>query len=158
MIKPRLGGYGVEAILVIGSNQQDASGDHRAANIMSALGFLRSLCPIIEQSGIYETPDCLGKGRKYMNAVVRLRVDGEESDFNAMLKHLEVRMGRTRECRALGIVPLDIDIVVWDGTVRRPADYAAAYFRRGLESLSAGPADEDCVAEGTRLGVGDVAL
>ena len=39
------------------------------------------------------------------------------------------------ELRANGIEPIDLDIVVWNGEVVRPADYAQQYFQKGWHQI-----------------------
>ena len=118
-------------ILAIGSNYGD-----RAANIERALEVIRNLSKEEEVSSIYESPDCLGVGRNYLNAVARITVD--ETELNALtarFKRLEAECGRTPEASARGEVCLDIDVVISDGKILRPADFRSFYFRKGYKEM-----------------------
>lgn len=131
----------MKAVLVIGSNCPGApvSGqekeDGRSRNIRSAMEALERMGYITRVSPVYETPDCLGSGHRYMNAVICLETPYSEGILTGMLKQLETDMGRDEECRRAGLVPLDIDIVIFDDEIRRPADYSAAYFQTGYKNL-----------------------
>lgn len=120
----------MKAILVIGSNCGS-----REKTVANAVESLRSIGIVIAVSRIYETPDCLGSGRHYLNAVAALETDLDENALCQLLKEKEIAAGRTPSGRKRGDVPLDIDIVVIDGTVRRPADFNATYFRQGLKQI-----------------------
>jgi len=56
-------------------------------------------------------------------------------DLGIKLKETEIEAGRDDECRELGLVPLDMDIVVFDSKILRPRDFAQSFFRIGLKQL-----------------------
>lgn len=117
--------------VVIGSNYGD-----RGANIKSALTRIGQIAKICSQSDIYETPDCLGTGLKYLNVVVGIEVAGLTLEaFQREMKELERHCGRNEEARKRGEVCIDIDIVLADGQVIRESDYRAAYFQKGYKEL-----------------------
>lgn len=120
----------MEAVLVLGSNT-----GNRQGFILDAIRFLEGCGRIIHKTDIYESPDCLGSGRRYMNAVVVLLSSLDEAALNCRLKAFEAACGRDDNCRLQGLVPIDIDIVVCDGVVRRPDDFNASYFRKGFSGI-----------------------
>lgn len=110
----------------IGSNVADAE-----AMILQACRKLQDEgCEILRTSGIYEVSS------PYSNLVARAKSDCTYEKLNAMAKQIEADMGRTREMKPLGIVPIDIDVVVFDGKVTRPHDYEAEYFAKGYREIS----------------------
>ena len=121
----------MKAILSLGSNCGDRSG-----MISDALEKLGGICRILRQTVIYESPDCLGNGSKYMNAIAEIETILDLPTLNLRLKDLEKEAGRTKETRALGLVPLDMDIVVADGIIVRNNDFNSAYFRKGYSLLA----------------------
>jgi len=48
---------------------------------------------------------------------------------------MESDYGRVRHSDAVALIPLDIDIVMWDGAVLRQRDMGQEYMRIGLEQL-----------------------
>lgn len=114
--------------LSLGSNNGD-----RTAFVSDALGWLHRILSVINHSSIYETPELHGKGAPYMNAVVTGETDKEFSILNNAIKQYECSCGRNAETRKRGIVPIDIDIVIWNGEILRPADYNHSFFRIGFE-------------------------
>ena len=48
---------------------------------------------------------------------------------------MEAEYGRVHDGSPAALVPLDIDIVVWNGEVLRPRDMQQEYMRIGLEML-----------------------
>lgn len=121
----------MNALLSIGSNF-----GHRMENVEAALEFISGIAQIKQKSAIYESPDCLGMGRKYMNAVVEISTVLKEEELNTLLKSFESERGRDKDARERGEVSIDIDIVTWGKNIRRQADFTAHYFRIGLDSFS----------------------
>lgn len=70
-----------------------------------------------------------------MNAVLSGYSDIPFEKLNKDLKAYELKHGRDSEARRKGEVPIDLDIVKWDGEILRPRDYAADYFRKGLTEI-----------------------
>lgn len=121
---------GHSAVLSLGSNI-----GNREGNVNETIVLLSSLFPGLESSGIYETPEIHGVGAPYMNAVVRCRMNHEYDEFCSWAKEVERRRGRNSETRMRGEVPIDIDVVIWDGEVMRPADFAREFFQIGYRML-----------------------
>lgn len=119
------------ALLSIGSNF-----GNRMKNVEAALEFISRIAQIKRQSPIYESPDCLGTGLKYINAVVEISTNLEEDELNVLLKSFESECGRNKHSRERGEVCIDIDIVTWKEYIRRKADFSAHYFRIGLDLLN----------------------
>ena len=120
----------MNAIIVIGSNYGD-----RDTHILNAMEGLSRICTIKYKSDVYESPDYLEIGKKYLNQVVVVCTDVSETDLNLQIKKIEAESGRTAQSRKRGEVPLDIDIVIWNGEIRRPEDYASTYFTKGYKEI-----------------------
>lgn len=118
------------ALLVLGSNCGP-----RRENILKALESLRLHCRICRVSPIYESPDCLGSGKQYLNAVVEVDTELDIEALGHLIKKYERGAGRDEESRRRQDVPIDIDIVTCNGYVCRPADFHAAYFQEGLGKM-----------------------
>lgn len=87
-------------------------------------------------SAFYETPAVGHKASgTYLNAVAEATTETNMEQTEALLKRLEIEAGRDAEARARGEVPLDIDIVIWDGEIVRHRDYSQSFFQIGYRSL-----------------------
>ena len=120
----------MKGIIVIGSN----SGE-REKNIEDAIIFIGKLSSITKMSPVYESPDCLGSGKKYLNAVIMIDTHLSEQSLNGMFKDYERKAGRSEEKNMLGDVPIDIDVVVWNNDIRRAKDFNAKYFIIGYQNM-----------------------
>lgn len=112
-------------ILSLGSNFGDRAGNLAAA--IDALAPFLTGRPAL--SGIVETPSVTGFGAPYLNLAARVVTALDAAELQSVLKHTEAALGRTPASKASGQVPIDIDIVIADGHILRPADYRAPHFR-----------------------------
>lgn len=107
----------------------------REESVMVALTALREICSDGVDSGVYLTRPVSGVGDDYANAVFRGSYDGEPEELSARLKQMEMMAGRDEAARERGEVPIDLDLVIVDGVVVRPKDFARDYFARGFNII-----------------------
>lgn len=121
-----------KAYLSIGSNTGD-----RLHNINDAIARMLTYgVNIIDDSSVYETPCCHGKGPDYLNCVLLVTFTTTYDVAVAITKNIERDMGRTPGDKITGNVPIDIDIVIWNDKIIRDADFAREYFTYGYKLLS----------------------
>lgn len=118
------------AILCLGSNTAD-----RDRILRDAVAALSEFAKVINCSDVYDGPSHNGIGNDYLNTVVVVKTAKEISEVDAFGKELESRAGRTPESKTTGVMPLDIDLVVWNDQVLRPYDFSRPHFTRGLIQL-----------------------
>lgn len=120
------------AVLSIGSNCGDKQGHVRECMdwLMSHSEVNVSKC-----SHIYETPELHGKGTPYCNAVVEITTGLTLEKLTELTKDYEILCGRDCDCRKQGLVPIDVDVVIWNGKIIRPKDFACEFFRIGFSVL-----------------------
>lgn len=121
-----------QCVISIGSNTADA-----VCRVMEALYSLSSLSETsaVVSSNYYTTPSYNGNGNDYTNMVVSLSVDMDYETFGGYTKELEIEAGRTPEMKGSGVVPLDVDIVVWDGDIIRTDDFSRIHFTIGYKAI-----------------------
>lgn len=71
----------------------------------------------------------------YLNKAAELRTAMGKDELTAVLKLLEREQGRTPESKHIGIVPIDIDLLVYDGTWLKPKDRGLSYVQKALSLL-----------------------
>lgn len=125
-------------VLSLGSNY-----GNREKSVASAIKLMSEVLTTAQSSTVYTTPPLSGTGEPYANAVIAGEWDGELSDLEILCKRTEIRFGRTDERRQQHQVPLDIDIVMYDGKVIRPADFGYAFFQTGYRQLCPGTQNPD---------------
>lgn len=120
------------AVISLGSNYLN-----RIQNIELCLEWLSNHkdVKLLSHSSIYETSAINGSGVLYMNAVAVVTTTLPSASLDALFKEYEYKMGRDDNCRIRGCVPIDIDIVIWDGTVLRIKDRNCAFFIKGYNEL-----------------------
>ncbi|WP_272960994.1 2-amino-4-hydroxy-6-hydroxymethyldihydropteridine diphosphokinase [Barnesiella viscericola] len=119
------------ALISLASNSPDKQGQ-----MEKAFAELQAMGIVAEASSIYETAPC-GNPRhpNYLNAVVRIDTSAEYQTLHDTLKAMERAHGRTPQSKLSGEIPLDLDIVVWNGETLRPQDYGREYFQIGLNEI-----------------------
>lgn len=119
-----------EALFCIGSNCGD-----RKSNVIKALDWLEGILLDFRHSPIYITPDCHGGQREYMNAVCKGSSELPVGELERLSKQFEISLGRDAQARTRGDVPVDIDIVVFDGKIMRERDFESEFFRIGYMEI-----------------------
>ncbi|MGR4065808.1 MAG: GTP cyclohydrolase MptA [Vulcanimicrobiaceae bacterium] len=101
-----------EIYIGIGSNLGD-----RQANVLAALQRLRARAAIDAVSSFYESAPAGGAaGPAFLNVAARLRTPLDVEEFERFARQVEVAVGRA-STRKLEARPIDIDLLVVDGTV-----------------------------------------
>ena len=95
------------------------------------------MCRIVSQSAMYEAPDESGLGEPYVNVVLSIVPSKLLETFRTDLKELEREYGRDERSKSIGVMPLDADIIIWDGEVVDPYQYSREYFQIGYREITA---------------------
>lgn len=122
----------LKAVLCLGSNTVA-----REQIISRALVRLENICHITAASRVYEAPDDSGLGDPYLNVVLVVTPRLSYEDFKSSLKQMETDFGRTSLSKSAGCMPLDVDIIIWDGEIVDRYQYSRGYFQRGYHELDA---------------------
>ena len=117
--------------LSIGSNAAE-----RDQNVMKCMDWIAGHFTALAKSDIYTTPAINGKDNDYTNSVMEIESELEHDDLKAQFKQHEKDCGRIPESKALGIVPIDIDIVTWNDEILKPSDYSREYFQKGWRQIT----------------------
>lgn len=115
-----------KVVLSIGSNSDDCF-----IKMNNCIKWLSTEIVDIKTSHIYSTPAVNGKDRDYLNAVASGYSRCEFEDLKYRLKQYEQLSGRTLESKKKGVIPIDIDIVMWNDVVLKDNDYKQQYFQIG---------------------------
>lgn len=118
------------AVIAIGSNYGNA-----CRNVKDAISWIRTNWIVKRVSHIYETPDYLGAGSFYCNAVLEIDFEDTEDSIIRKFKVYEKEKGRTDELKQLGRVPIDIDLVIINNHILRKKDFETRYFKIGYQNL-----------------------
>lgn len=119
------------ALISLASNSPD-----KREQMEQAFAELRAMGIVARSSSIYETaPYGNPRHPNYLNAVACIHTPAEYPVLYDTLKDLERAHGRTPQSKLSGEIPLDIDIVVWNGKTLRPQDYERDYFKTGLHEI-----------------------
>jgi 7,8-dihydro-6-hydroxymethylpterin-pyrophosphokinase len=110
----------------------------QGVNILSdAISKIKRMAYDAKFSSIYDTePEGVHKHSRYKNCIGEISTNLEYDELKKRFKDMEILAGRKPEMKIQGIVPLDIDIVIWNQEVIRPKDLAMEYIKQGLTELS----------------------
>ena len=112
-------------ILCLGSNTDCE------ANLKSAVSLLRAYFGSIRFSeAIYTEPIGLSDSGLFLNQVA-------VAGTNASLEEaMEKRLGRMSDSKQKGKIPIDIDLLLWNGTILKPADWEKEYVQLLFRSVA----------------------
>lgn len=119
-----------KVLLSIGSNAPD-----RARRMEEAIGWLCGELHDCSASPVYETPEYSGRYPAYFNCVAEGLTAFGADEFNRRLKDYERSCGRTAESKLTGVVPVDFDLVMFNGDMLRPVEFGREYFAIGYRML-----------------------
>ena len=120
----------MEYCLAIGSNWG------RPQHMEQARRWLKELFPDIRFSAEEETlPVGMMRHDAFANQVATFHSSWTPAEVVEHLKALERQAGRQPEEKAQEIVRLDLDLLMADQEILRPADVARDYIQRGLKQL-----------------------
>lgn len=74
--------------------------------------------------------------KPYLNQAIIIESYANPDEIISIFKLIERQNGRTAESKSSGIVPLDIDLLVYDEQILKPADMEKAYVISAVSSLS----------------------
>ena len=102
------------AIVIIGSNYQKES------NIAKAKDLLNEHFDISVESKLVLTK-AVGKNinEDFLNQALVLHSADSASETIKHFKHIEDQLGRSALTQLQGIIPIDIDLVFWNGVIKR---------------------------------------
>ena len=108
----------------------------REAQMTNCIAWLRGIATLTKLSSVYNSPASNGKDPDYLNAVAEIATALTHPELTKLLKDYERQCERTPQSKSLGSIPIDIDIVMWNGEVLRPKDFAQYYFAKGWNEIN----------------------
>ena len=118
-------------ILCLGSNF------YRIAHMAYAQRELKKHFPTIRFSEEMET-EAIGSRflSPFSNQVASFDTTLSSEEVRAILKQIERDLGRLPEEKPQGVIRIDIDLLMYDDCVLKPADLERDFVKEGLKSLS----------------------
>lgn len=117
-------------VLSLGSNCVE-----RDKKMQLCIEWLYDILSDVKVSRIYENRALNGIDNNYLNAVLLGYTQDDYDTLNAKLKRFEIESGRTNDSKLIGVVPIDVDIVMWNVEIIRINDYKQAYFQIGWNEM-----------------------
>lgn len=108
-------------VIMLGSNYGE-----REANIDAAVEALRRYIDIDHVSHDIDSPDYTGRSADYLNRIITGTTTLSLGAIKAILKETEALLGRDRT--AIGSVPIDIDVVIYDEAIVKPGEFNSIPF------------------------------
>lgn len=118
-------------VLSLGSNCVE-----REKKMSHCIRWLFDLLSDVKVSSIYETSALNGVDNNYLNAVLSGYTQYDHNVLNKKFKQYEIDCGRDKDNKIVGIVPIDVDIVMWNDKIIRNNDYMQAYFQIGWNEIN----------------------
>ena len=113
-----------KVILCLGSNQDCESNMSSAGELLR-----RYFCRISFSDPVYTDPVGLSGSGQFLNQVAVAYTDCRPEEVRLALKTMERTLGRTEERKEKGQIPIDIDLLLWNDEILKPADWAREYIQ-----------------------------
>ena len=109
-------------LISIGSNE------HREKNISLCREMLSSrFGQIVFSKAIESKPYGEQYSNMFVNQLLEIRSESTIEEVNQVIKDIEHRLGRKPEHKALGRVPIDVDILIWNDVILKHEDMQRDY-------------------------------
>ncbi len=119
-----------KVVISLGCNSVD-----RHDQMAAAIDAVSSTLTTLRRSSVYETMPWGGGEKLYINCVLFCETSMELEEVCAFSKDWECRSGRDELAKKAGIVPIDIDIVIWNDSVLREKELERDYFLNGYREI-----------------------
>ncbi len=119
-----------KAVLLLGSNVAD-----RESRLDAAIRHLEAIADVSCRSAIYVSPDRCGLGEPYANIAVQCDTALDVDAVKEYIADTERLLGRTSQSKATGVMPIDIDLVLWDGRVVSRHDYESSQYIHCISTI-----------------------
>lgn len=124
----------IDVLISFGSNLEKSDAEDNIIMCQQALKLFQGT--EVRFSSIYETMgEGSGLGKTYFNSIAITNKTKSSSDYISFFKRLEQHLGRDEEAKITGIVPIDIDLIIYDNKILREKDLQMNYLNKGLEEL-----------------------
>lgn len=117
-------------VICLGSNTLQ-----RDATLAAAVAALGKISTTHVATRPYACESYNGLGATYHNIVMSGSTHIDLDELVVLTKQLEVDAGRLPDSKTTGIMPLDVDIVVWNDEVISSDDYTRLHFIIGYNML-----------------------
>ena len=117
-------------VICIGSNSND-----REWQMKNGIKWLQALLYDCKVSSIYKAAAINGIDNEYLNAVIKAKTKESLNEITVLLKQYETIWGRTPASKQDGIIPIDLDIIMWNDEIIREKDFGHSYFREGWREI-----------------------
>ena len=121
------------AIVMIGTNLDQE-------NLTKAKERISEFYEILDQSIILKTKP-IGKKYKtdFFNQAIKILSDDTAKETYNHFKHIENEMGRTAQTSQRGEVPIDIDLIMWNGEIKRSDYEKFSFVRQCVDEIKDNP-------------------
>lgn len=117
-------------IICLGSNTESEYYMNCAEEILT------DLFPGMRWGEIVETaPEGTETVTPYLNRAAVIETYMTFEEVNRLFKDIEKKCGRTPDGKQRGVIPLDIDLLIFDMKIVKPADIKKDYVRQALGTL-----------------------
>lgn len=118
-----------KVILALGSNT------HRTRNMALAKTSLRNLFPVITFTRAIITENIDASSADFLNCLAETETDLSVDTLKHLLKNIEHQLGDSHQQHANGTVIMDIDLLLYDHTRYKEADWERPYIKQLMTEL-----------------------
>ena len=118
------------AVIMLGSNTD-------MNMLLSAISMLEDWFDVIAVSEIRKTT-AIGEQYQspFYNQAIRIKSEYDHEETLRIFKKTEKKLGRTAESKKEGIVPIDIDLIVWNGEICHDDYYRFDFVKKCVDEIT----------------------
>lgn len=122
-----------KVIISLASNFQHEQHLRQARQILNQMLLHPRYTPQLWTEAVGKNCD---KDQRYLNQLVTASTDMSCTELETFLKETEIHLGRTEQLRQKGLVPIDLDLMLYDRQRHHECDWSRSYMKPLLAMLS----------------------
>lgn len=90
---------------------------------------------LTESSILFTQPHGKQYKNTFSNQAVKIQSSHTKIDTISIFKHIEKQLGRTPQSKSEGVIPIDIDLIIWNNEITHPDYFRFDFVKQTVDEI-----------------------
>lgn len=90
---------------------------------------------LAESSILFTQPHGKQYKNTFSNQAVKIQSSHTKIDTISIFKHIEKQLGRTPQSKSEGVIPIDIDLIIWNNEITHPDYFRFNFVKQTVDEI-----------------------